>query len=62
MRRNRTPFRRFLPMDTDVASMIQIVAIIIALVIVMVSIVFLVWGTYRTIRSKTNTNQKKNQK
>lgn len=40
MRRNRTPFRRFLPMDTDVASMIQIVAIIIALVIVMVSIVF----------------------
>ena len=33
MRRNRTPFRRFLPMDTDVASMIQIVAIIIALVI-----------------------------
>lgn len=42
MRRNRTPFRRFLPMDTDVASMIQIVAIIIALVIVMVSIVFLV--------------------
>ena len=44
MRRNRTPFRRFLPMDTDVASMIQIVAIIIALVIVMVSIVFLVTG------------------
>lgn len=31
-------------MDTDVASMIQIVAIIIALVIVMVSIVFLVTG------------------
>lgn len=29
-----------LPMDTDVAFMIQIVAIIIALVIVMVSIVF----------------------
>lgn len=44
MRRNRTPFRRFLPMDADVASMIQIVAIIIALVIVMVSIVFLVVG------------------
>lgn len=44
MRRNRTLFRRFLPMNTDVAFMIQIVAIIIALVIVMVSIVFLVTG------------------
>lgn len=44
MRRNRTPFRRFLPMNTDVAFMIQIVAIIIALVIVVVSIIFLVVG------------------
>lgn len=44
MRRNRTSFRRFLLMDTDVAFMIQIVAIIIALVIVVVSIIFLVVG------------------
>ncbi len=44
MRRNRTPFRRFLPMNTDVAFMIQIVATIISLVIVVVSIVFLVVG------------------
>lgn len=44
MRRNRTPFRRFLLMSTDVAFMIQIVAIIIALVIVVVSIIFLVVG------------------
>lgn len=44
MRRNRTPFIRFLPMSTDVAFMIQIVAIIIALVIVVESIIFLVVG------------------
>lgn len=44
MKQNRAPFRRFLPMNTDVAFMIQIVAIIIALIIVMVSIVFLVTG------------------
>ena len=44
MRRNITPFRRFLPMNTDVAFMIQIVAIIIAVVIVVVSIIFLVVG------------------
>ena len=44
MRRNITPFRRFLPMNTDVAFMIQIVATTISLVIVVVSIVFLVVG------------------
>lgn len=70
MKRSWLPFRQFFSMDTDIVPIIQIVSTIISLVIV--SGVYCIFSgrimcgneyeSDKTTRSKTNTNQKKNQK